>query len=120
MDTFINFFKTLSDETRLRILMALKAQAFCVCELCELFDESQPKISKHLSKLKDLGFVKTTRKDQYIYYHLNVTDKFHETALNLIEENTVLSSQLEKDQERIKMIKNRPFTCTLKEVGTLE
>ena len=42
----IDFYKCLSDETRLRcILLIFKQEELCVCELTEALNEIQPKIS---------------------------------------------------------------------------
>lgn len=83
MDKLTDFFKLLSDETRLRILVLLYHKKFCVCELCGIMKESQPKISKHLGKLRDMGFVKDERQEQFIYYGLNITD---ELFMNILKE----------------------------------
>jgi ArsR family transcriptional regulator len=46
-----DFFKVLSDETRLRILILLDRRELCVCEICQILDLSQPKVSRHLAKI---------------------------------------------------------------------
>ena len=71
MNQSINLFKLLSDETRLRILNLLQHQKLCVCEFTEILDLSQPKISKHIAKLRTQNLVNTERNEQYIYYSLN-------------------------------------------------
>jgi ArsR family transcriptional regulator len=71
MNDLTSLFKVLSDETRLRILHLLYHQDLCVCELVEILQLSQPKISKHIAKLRQIDLVSTTRKEQYIYYSLN-------------------------------------------------
>ncbi len=48
--TPLQLFKNLSDETRLNIILLLKASGeLCVCELCHRLNEAQPKISRHLA-----------------------------------------------------------------------
>jgi ArsR family transcriptional regulator len=66
-----DLFKILSDETRLRILMLLKRQDLCVCELVNLMDISQPNVSKHMAPMRNLGIVASERNEQYVYYRLN-------------------------------------------------
>ncbi len=83
MDDLINFFKVLSDETRLRILVLLYHKKLCVCELTGIMKEKQPKISKHLAKLRDLGFVKDERQEQFIFYSINIKS---ELLLNILIE----------------------------------
>ena len=47
------FFKALSDLTRLRMLVLLSHEGeLCVCELTHALDEIQPKISRHLAQLR--------------------------------------------------------------------
>ena len=66
------FFKALSDLTRLRMLVLLSGEGeLCVCELMHALDEIQPKISRHLAQLRELGVVLDRRQGQWIYYQLN-------------------------------------------------
>ncbi|MDA1392954.1 metalloregulator ArsR/SmtB family transcription factor, partial [Klebsiella pneumoniae] len=45
----LQLFKNLADETRLGIVLLLKARGeLCVCDLCTALAQSQPKISRHL------------------------------------------------------------------------
>ena len=66
------FFKALSDLTRLRMLVLLSSEGeLCVCELTHALDETQPKISRHLAQLRELGMVLDRRQGQWIYYRPN-------------------------------------------------
>ncbi|MDO9188995.1 MAG: metalloregulator ArsR/SmtB family transcription factor [Sulfurimicrobium sp.] len=48
------FFESLSDETRRRILvLILKHEELCVCELFQALDVPQPKVSRHLAVLRE-------------------------------------------------------------------
>ncbi|BBN97595.1 ArsR/SmtB family transcription factor [Sporolactobacillus terrae] len=69
--------KLLGDETRLTIIALLMNRDLCVCELQEAFDKSQPAISQHLRKLKDVGLVTEARKSQWVYYSLNKNSDFY-------------------------------------------
>ncbi|MCD6222447.1 MAG: winged helix-turn-helix transcriptional regulator [Thermoplasmata archaeon] len=62
--------KVLSYDTRLRIIYALSEQRMCVCMLMELTGCSYSKCSYHLSKLKEAGLIKATRKGNYLIYSL--------------------------------------------------
>ncbi|MFH4267891.1 metalloregulator ArsR/SmtB family transcription factor, partial [Acinetobacter baumannii] len=49
----VNFFKCLSDETRLNIVTLIaENKELCVCDLTEKLQLSQPKISRHLALLR--------------------------------------------------------------------
>jgi len=71
MNALSDLFKVLSDDTRLRIINLLDKQDLCVCELVEILKLSQPKISKHIARLRSINLVNTKRNEQYIYYSLN-------------------------------------------------
>jgi ArsR family transcriptional regulator, arsenate/arsenite/antimonite-responsive transcriptional repressor len=67
-----HFFKTLADQTRLRVLVLLVQEGeLCVCELTHALDEIQPKISRHLALLREAEVVLDRRQGQWIYYRLN-------------------------------------------------
>jgi len=67
----LEFFKLLSDETRFRVIMLLMEKELAVCELVGILDLPQPKVSKALAKLRDLGLVLDVRKEKYMYYSIN-------------------------------------------------
>lgn len=98
----VNTFKILSDETRIRILHLLEKQDLCVCELTELLDLPQPKISKHIAKIRNEKLVQTIRKEQYIYYSLNRSNTGLMNILKVIndETNEVLKNDLIKLQNK--------------------
>ncbi len=75
MEMLTRFFKAASDPTRLRILALLGTQDFCVCELTDILGLSQPKVSKHLAKLRDLGFVSTRRDARFVRYYLSLENE---------------------------------------------
>ena len=86
MEQLINVFKSLSDETRVRILHMLYKHDLCVCELVEVLELSQPKISKHMAKLKTTGLLESARNEQWIYYSLNKDSKFYSLIDTLFKE----------------------------------
>ncbi|MHB1394863.1 MAG: ArsR/SmtB family transcription factor [Clostridia bacterium] len=101
MEKLLNIFKVLSDETRIRILVMLYHKKLCVCELCGVLEESQPKISKHLAKLRDMGYVKDERQEQFIFYCLNNNDEILKAILQDIVVNITSYPSLEKDLKQL-------------------
>ncbi len=66
------FFHALSDPTRIRCLALLHAHGdLCVCDLTRALDQSQPKISRHLALLRDVGVVQARREGVWMHYHVN-------------------------------------------------
>lgn len=67
----VNFFKCLSDETRLSIVMLVaEHKELCVCDLTEKLQLSQPKISRHLALLRASGILQDRRQGQWVYYSI--------------------------------------------------
>lgn len=97
----VKVFKILSDETRLRIIMLLACEEFCVCQLSGILKVSQPNISKHLSKLRDLGFVRDERKDKFVYYKLESENKILMDIVAGISAAIINYSALVVDREGI-------------------
>lgn len=95
-----DFFKILADETRLRILLLLYHKELCVCEISNILQSSQPKISRHLAKLRDVGYVTDERQGQWIFYHLNIGDRIlrdiFEKIVSQIEETPPFIKDLQR------------------------
>lgn len=65
-------FKCLADETRARMTLLIARQGeLCVCELTAALNESQPKISRHLSQLRSCAILADRRQGQWVYYRLH-------------------------------------------------
>jgi ArsR family transcriptional regulator len=64
-------FHALSDPTRLRVVDLLRGGERCVCELTDVLDTSQSRLSFHLKALKDTGVVLDRREGRWVYYRLN-------------------------------------------------
>lgn len=113
MNDLTTIFKVLSDETRLRMLMLLSTDALCVCEMCGILELSQPKISKNLAKLRDLGIVADERKEKFVFYRLKsdypMLTKLLEEIGNTIERYPKLS------EDRIRLGEKEKYLnqCTI-------
>ena len=103
MERLMEFFKVLSDETRLRTMMLLNNSKLCVCEICDILDTSQPKISRHLAKLRDMGFVLDNRQGQWIFYELNLNDTAMKNILDDIDNNIDKYPIIKQDINKLKL-----------------
>ncbi len=101
MNQLVNIFKLLSDETRLRILVLLYQQDLCVCQLSGILDVSQPKISKGLSKLRDMNLVLDKRKEKFVFYSLKNENSILLNSLKNISDTLDFYPQLVMDQSRL-------------------
>ncbi|WP_335872595.1 ArsR/SmtB family transcription factor [Bacillus sp. 2205SS5-2] len=77
--------KILGDKTRLTMIKMLNSHDCCVCEFVEIFQTSQPGISQHLRRLKDVELVKESRKGQWVMYSLNKESEFYPLINDLIQ-----------------------------------
>ncbi|MFW1737165.1 ArsR/SmtB family transcription factor [Acinetobacter sp. ULE_I001] len=98
-----DFFKCLSDPTRLDILKIVLAQGnVCVCEITEALNLSQPKISRHLALLRNLSILLDQRKGQWVYYRLNPElPEWANAVLNIIAAQTANSVMGHSDSIQI-------------------
>ncbi|MFT4571193.1 MAG: ArsR family transcriptional regulator [Hyphomicrobiaceae bacterium] len=65
-----DLFRALADRTRLRLLNLLGDREICVCDLCEVLGESQPKISRHLAYLRRVGLVAVRQRGKWKHYRI--------------------------------------------------
>ncbi|MGI8502777.1 MAG: ArsR/SmtB family transcription factor [Hassallia sp.] len=66
-------FHALSDPLRLKVLELLQTQELCVCDLCEVLNLRQSKLSFHLKTLREAGLVNSRQEGRWIYYSLNLS-----------------------------------------------
>lgn len=64
-------FKTLADETRLRIMFAISEKELCVQELKVALNVSSSLVSHQMKTLKSMKLVKQRREGKNVYYSLD-------------------------------------------------
>ena len=71
MKNTVKIFKSLSDETRLRILLLLFGhEELCICDLMAALDLPQSTVSRHVAYLKNAGWLNDRRGGVWMYYSL--------------------------------------------------
>ncbi len=68
---FETIFKALGEPTRLKIIKLLAERELCVCDLEEVMQISQPRVSQHLKVLKHAGLVNERKEGQRTICSLN-------------------------------------------------
>lgn len=100
-------FSLLSDETRLRCSVLLQQEGeLCVCEISQILESIQPKISRHLALMRQSGLVSDERRGQWVYYSLN--QSLPEWAKKIIEstlENLTKEEPYHSDIKKIRSLK---------------
>ena len=85
LDNVSNFFKVMSDLTRIRILWALELSNMCVCDLSVVLDMTKSAISHQLKILKEAKLVKSEKKGKHVFYELD--DEHIKTVLEMAMEH---------------------------------
>ena len=101
MEQLLDIYKILSDETRLRMLVLLYQDNLCVCEMSGILGAPQPRISKNLSKLRDLSFVTMRRQEKFIFYSLKTDNKLLQKTIKHIIRDIEAYPQLVEDKKRL-------------------
>lgn len=103
MITTAEIFKSLSDDTRLRLLILLQnGSEYCVCDLMHALDMPQSTVSRHLAYLKKHGWLQDRRGGTWMYYSLKQElDSFLQAQLVLIISRLAATESCRADSQRL-------------------
>ncbi len=108
MESSAQLFKAHSEEVRLRILCLLMQGERCVCDLMAVLDLPQSTISRHLSYLKNAGWVTGERRGAWMYYRLAENrNEFRGQLRQLLAAHLPGTDQGAKDLEQLRSYLNR-------------
>lgn len=103
MKDIAGVFKALSDETRIRIFRLLLEGELCICDLMEVLELPQSKVSRHMAYLKHSGLVDDRREGVWIYYSLREPQsKLHEYLMRCIHDCFEEHEVFNRDLQRLK------------------
>lgn len=100
MDDVVRLFKSLSDETRLRIIKLLEHGELCVCDICAALGMIQPKVSFHLGVLKNAGLLRDRKQGKWVHYNLDESEMFKRFLLLSVSEK-ISEKDVEEDRARL-------------------
>lgn len=101
-------FKTLGDETRLRITGLLLDSELCVCDIETALAISQANASRHLAKMKSSGMLASRKKAQWIYYSIN--RKFaaeHPEIMHALTAELMKNKEFKNDMRALATLKKK-------------
>jgi len=105
MFSFITIAKALSDENRLRIVMALRGRELCVCQVTGLLDLSPSTTSKHLSILRQARLIDSNKKGKWVYYTVpEKTSPMVMQAVALVLDSLKASPVILEDERHIREV----------------
>lgn len=70
MREFLAITKALSDETRVRALLALRDGELCLCQIIELLGLAPATVSKHIDMLVQAGLVERRKDGRWCFFRL--------------------------------------------------
>lgn len=96
-------FRAFSDRTRLRILHMLRGGELCVCDIVDVLQVPQPKVSRHLAYLRRAGLVTVRKEGLWAHYTLAPAhNAFHEKLMECLAKCFTCVPQLATDAGRLK------------------
>ncbi len=99
----VSIYKSLAEESRLRILNLLRKGPLCVCHVQEALQMPQSKVSKQLAYLKKHGLLESRRHNNWTIYDISTDSGLF--AANLRElESTFSAGQFAEDSKRLEKL----------------
>ncbi len=101
LSQYVETLNLLGEESRLRLCALLRERELCVTDLVRVTGISQSRVSTHLGRLREAGFVRDRREGPQAFYALAV-DTLPGTAKAVLDEATQAADPtLEGDQQRL-------------------
>jgi SAM-dependent methyltransferase len=98
---FVETLNLLGDESRIRLCALLRERELCVTDLVRVTGISQSRVSTHLGRLREAGFVRDRRQGQQSFYALSF-DALPSTARAVLDQAVSSADPtLEGDQQRL-------------------
>jgi ArsR family transcriptional regulator len=98
---YVETLNLLGDESRLRLCALLRERELCVTDLVRVTGIAQSRVSTHLGRLRDAGFVRDRRQGAQSFYALTL-DKLPGSARAVLDEATSSADPtLQGDQKRL-------------------
>lgn len=85
-----DFYKAVSDFTRMKIINALFEHELCVCDISSLVNMTKSAVSHQLKYLKDMNLIKSRKQGKEVYYSLadrHVKEVFKISKEHILEKN---------------------------------
>ena len=109
MRDFLPITKALSDETRLRLLMALRSGELCLCQLIDLLELAPSTVSKHMALLQQAGLVERRKDGRWHFYRLpeEPLSSATEQAVAWVCESLAEEPMIREDAKRLAEIRSK-------------
>ena len=95
---------SIADPTRLRLLRLIHRQELCVCELMDVVQLPQYKVSRHLRELRHAGLVEATRRGRWMHYRVSAAatrSPLHQDLLKFLDVHLRTRPEARRDDSRL-------------------
>jgi len=106
MNDFTTITKALSDENRVRALLALKNHELCLCQITELLGLATSTVSKHMSILKQAKLIQYRKEGRWMFYRLTDQNGLPviQKTLDLVFNTLSKTNTFRQNEKRLKLI----------------
>jgi ArsR family transcriptional regulator len=104
-DEMVEVLRAAGEPTRLRILALLAQEELSVMEICQILDQSQPRVSRHLKLLSEAGLIERFPDGAWVFYRLaagGARKAFLDGVLDLVEDE---GHQADADSGRLQGVR---------------
>ncbi len=108
MKKTVRIFKSLADETRLRILaLLIEYGELCICDLMTSLEQPQSTVSRHVAYLKNSGWLNDRRGGVWMYYTIKpgLSGLYSELA-TIVKSRAATLPECLADRDRLLAYKN--------------
>ena len=112
MKESVELFKALSDPNRMRIVLMLQVRPLCVCEIQNILKLAPSTVSKHLSVLRNAGFIYDIKDAKWVNYYIDnrSANPLVIDLQNLIKKHITNSDVFQADREKVLSV-DRKSVC---------
>lgn len=109
MRDLLSITKALSDESRLRALLAVRDGELCLCQIIEILGLAPATVSRHMQVLQQAGLVECTRRGKWRFYGLAHGSKSRSVkrALAWVLDEPRTDPTLEADSRRARKVRRQ-------------
>ncbi|UCH64278.1 MAG: winged helix-turn-helix transcriptional regulator [Fidelibacterota bacterium] len=106
MRDLVRAHKALAEPNRIRILKMLEIRPLCVCEITEVLQLAASTVSKHLSILRDAGFIVDRKEGKWVNYSPNdsADQPGVELLLNQLSRWLADDGTIREDAEKVNVV----------------
>ena len=100
----VSALRAAAEPTRLRLLALLARAELTVGEICEVLDQSQPRVSRHLKLLCDAGLLDRFREQLWVYYRAPASGEARDIVWQLLALVDDQDDVLRRDRRRMEQV----------------